>query len=84
MQVCQAVHKTCSVQQLSYINTCSSLQEHFACASCRDSMGTEQPAFVDPRADARFGPGECLVNTGDEASTCEASHPSTYRLCACV
>eukprot|EP00598_Pedospumella_elongata_P011649 CAMPEP_0185007258 /NCGR_PEP_ID=MMETSP1098-20130426/86634_1 /TAXON_ID=89044 /ORGANISM="Spumella elongata, Strain CCAP 955/1" /LENGTH=282 /DNA_ID=CAMNT_0027535571 /DNA_START=117 /DNA_END=965 /DNA_ORIENTATION=+ len=83
-EVCQAVNKQCSLPQLLLINSCSALQEHFSCTLCRNSMGTEQPAFVNPRAEAQFGPGECLVNTGEASSTCEASHPSTYRLCACV
>ena len=83
-QVCAGLGKTCRVDLLALINTCGSLQEQFPCTKCEPSFGLEQPAYVDPNADKKYGPGECLYNTGADASTCEASHPSTLRLCPCT
>lgn len=83
IQVCAAAGKQCNEAHLQIINTCAVLQESFPCVACKHSFGTEQPAFVSPQADQRWGPGECLVNAGADKSTCDAAHASTYRLCAC-
>lgn len=83
-QVCESIGKSCKVEFLTLINTCGSLNEKFSCTRCEPSFGLEQPAYVDPSADQKFGPGQCLYNTGSDASTCEASHPSTLRLCPCI
>lgn len=81
--VCSALGQTCKAENLALINTCAALQDAYACTACQASFGAEQPAYVDPRAEAQFSPGQCLFNTGSAPSSCEASHPSTYRLCPC-
>jgi hypothetical protein len=82
-EVCRAQGQRCKPALLTVINTCDALQEQFSCSECKTSYGAEQPAFVDPHAEAKYGPSLCLINTGPEVSTCEASHSSTYRLCPC-
>jgi hypothetical protein len=82
--VCAARGQRCQAENLPLINTCAALQEAFSCTSCTASNGAEQPAYVDPQADASFGPGQCLYNAGPEVSTCEASHHATLRLCPCA
>lgn len=82
-QVCKSLGKRCNEEHLQIINTCPVLQENFPCTTCKHSFGTEQPAYVNPQAEERWGPGECLVNAAEEKSTCAATHASTYRLCAC-
>lgn len=82
--VCSAVGQRCKAEYLPLLNTCAALEGAYPCNGCRASFGTEQPAYVDPSAEAQFGPGQCLYNTGAASSTCEASHASTLRLCPCV
>ena len=83
-QVCQSAGKKCNMQQLQLLNSCEALRESYPCSTCKPSNGREQPAYVSPAAEAKYGPGECLVNAGtEEPTTCDASHPSTFRLCAC-
>ena len=48
-----------------------------------DSFGLDQPAYVNPSAEAEFSPGKCVVNNRAELATCGASHRVTMRLCAC-
>jgi hypothetical protein len=81
--VCAAAGQRCKAEHLALINTCAALQSAFSCTECRASYGAEQPSYVDLLAEAQFGPGLCLYNTGDAPSTCEASHASTIRLCPC-
>ena len=69
------------------LNTCEAMREHFPhCLpeeKCSLSIGAEQPAYVDERAETRFFPGTCLVNSNPLHSSCDAHHPATLRLCAC-
>ena len=82
--ICNNIGLKCQVQDLYIINTCNIVKEYFTCNICTNSNGLEQPAYVDPIAEEKYLPGQCLVNTGTDLSTCEASHISTYRLCPCA
>ena len=84
IQVCKSRHKECRSDLFSLINTCANLSSKFPCVQCGSSSGLEQPAYVNPIADAEFNPGYCLYNNEVASATCEASHAVTFRLCPCV
>jgi hypothetical protein len=67
------------------VNDCGSLRAAFDCASCGDSIGGDQPAFVDRGADVpqSAGPGACLVNGDATLFSCDARYEWTRRLCPC-
>jgi len=83
-QVCSDLGKTCRADYLPLVNSCDLLKKAFRCSACVESFGKEQPAFVIESAEDKYGPSRCLVNIKPESSTCDASHPVTKRLCACV
>jgi hypothetical protein len=50
---------------------------------CEESLGSEQPAFVDFSAAAPHPKGMCMVTSNPHESNCIASHPETLRICPC-
>jgi len=86
-EVCAEENKVCRKDLLPLLNTCQALNEVFPCRDCSESRGLEQPAYVDPTAEAKHSPGRCLVNSSPEYAnqvSCSATHPATKRLCACA
>ena len=75
----------CHELSLSYINSCSALQSVFSCSGgCSESLGSEQPAMVtNVVAGQGHKPGLCLFSSNAAASTCDASHKYTQRVCPC-
>ena len=72
----------CAPFQMPFVNSCGMLRQHFKCeAGCGHQVGLELPCYViDPQQVTYH---QCL--TSDEAPTnCDASHPSTRRICACL
>ena len=69
---------------LSTIFFSQALNEQFPCRDCIKSIGSDQPAYVSPNAPQSYSPGKCVYSTQPEKSTCDASHASTLRLCACA
>uniref|UniRef100_A0A7S2ST87 Glycosyltransferase family 18 catalytic domain-containing protein n=1 Tax=Rhizochromulina marina TaxID=1034831 RepID=A0A7S2ST87_9STRA len=82
--VCGAVGMHCEPIAIPLVNNCTHLQRAFGCATCTSSVGKEQPAYVVPTAPASSLPDTCLFTSDPGASTCEASHPMTRRLCPCA
>ena len=80
--VCSAAGRKCNVQLFSNLNTCAALQSAFPCASCVESVGPDQPAYVSPNAPKGKHPGLCLVNGGDYS--CEGKWQHASRLCPCT
>uniref|UniRef100_A0A7S2U507 Uncharacterized protein n=1 Tax=Lotharella oceanica TaxID=641309 RepID=A0A7S2U507_9EUKA len=79
---CQRIHKTCDPRQIQFVNTCEALLEHFPCeAGCGHQMGMEIPSYVVTSSERTYQ--QCLI-ADEVVSTCEAHHPVTRRLCACV
>ena len=83
-QVCSKKGMKCRQDLLSLLNTCQALNEQFPCRDCIKSIGSDQPAYVSPTAPQSHSPGKCVYSTQPEKSTCDASHASTLRLCACA
>jgi hypothetical protein len=75
----------CAAPYLPVVNDCGSLRAAFECSSCGDSIGGDQPAFVDRGADVpqAAAPGSCLVNGDATLFSCEAKYEFTRRLCPC-
>ncbi len=82
--VCAGQAMECAGFLLPRLNSCDSLRERFACeAGCEASFGAEQPAYVDDPSTGNYR--KCLfVGSPVAVTTCEASHPATRRLCACI
>ena len=74
-----------SLSRPQVVNDCGSLRAAFDCASCGDSIGGDQPAFVDRGADVpqSAAPGACLVNGDATLFSCDARYEWTRRLCPC-
>ena len=83
-QVCQKKGQKCRVDFLPLFNTCPALNEKFPCHECELSLGADQPAYVSLTAKPAHGPGKCVITERPAMSTCDASHPSTLRLCPCA
>mmetsp|Transcript_6505 Transcript_6505/g.9747 ORF Transcript_6505/g.9747 Transcript_6505/m.9747 type:complete len:580 (-) Transcript_6505:202-1941(-) len=73
---CRLAGKTCNEESLQQLNDCTVLKQNFACSSCEQSVGPDQPAYVT------FN-NHCLMNSDRRITSCKASHPDTIRLCAC-
>jgi hypothetical protein len=74
---------SCSSGYLPVVNDCSSLRAAFDCASCGDSIGSDQPAMVHRSAPPEKGPGSCLVNGDPTLFSCDGSWAFALRLCPC-
>lgn len=71
----------CDATQFDFINTCDELKAAFPCESgCGFQVGEDIPNYVSDSRDRNAK--MCLVT--DEIPRCQASHPSTARLCPCV
>lgn len=82
--VCASRGMACQASMFSSVNSCSMLQQHFACNNgCEDSMGPDQPAMVTLSAPSGMSPGKCLVNTDPSYFSCSGRHKVTFRLCPC-
>jgi hypothetical protein len=83
-QVCQdKFRKTCVKDRLPLVNSCARMQQQFPCKNCDVNVGLDQPCFVNPKLVGKnIHAGKCLLNTGE--FSCEGTHPSTRRLCACA
>ena len=80
--VCGGVGKACARAELVGLNSCEALAGHFPCeGGCGHQVGKEIPSYVVAEAEATHR--QCLV-TQQVVPTCEAKHPATARLCACV
>lgn len=77
--------KQCDGDNLSQINHCEYLTKYFPCKECKESMGPEQPVYVDPNSPRDLLPGVCLYNmdVNQMPILCHAKHPNTLRLCLC-
>uniref|UniRef100_A0A7S4DZD4 alpha-1,3-mannosyl-glycoprotein 2-beta-N-acetylglucosaminyltransferase n=1 Tax=Lotharella globosa TaxID=91324 RepID=A0A7S4DZD4_9EUKA len=79
---CRRVQKRCDPREIQFVNTCEALLDSFACeAGCGHQMGMEIPSYVITPSERTYQ--QCLV-ADEVVSTCEAAHPVTRRLCACV
>jgi glycosyltransferase involved in cell wall biosynthesis len=86
-QVCSEEGKgrRCHAQALVSVNSCKWLSAFFGCSSsCVDSMGGDQPAFVDSQAPGDKHPGRCLLNTDPSLFSCSGRWQFSHRLCTCV
>eukprot|EP00760_Papus_ankaliazontas_P029621 PhM_4_TR4320/c0_g1_i1/m.35209/K00726/MGAT1; alpha-1,3-mannosyl-glycoprotein beta-1,2-N-acetylglucosaminyltransferase len=82
-EVCASrANMICGPQDFEFINHCRTLKEHFPCtAGCSREWGRDIPNYaVDPEDKKNFG--KCLIT--EDVSSCDASHPSTKRLCPCI
>ena len=80
--LCQLKGLRCDAQQLEFANDCVPLLRHFPCeAGCGHQVGTEIPCYVH---DAQRDTGHQCLTTDEAVSDCNAAHPATRRLCACV
>jgi hypothetical protein len=84
-EVCakQLPGSACNMAYLAVINDCSSLKSNFDCAACADSVGPDQPNFVEASAPRDVSPGACLVNTDAKLFSCEGKFQWARRLCPC-
>jgi hypothetical protein len=83
--VCAAEGDLSCVQALlPLVNDCASLRGAFPCATCEDSMGADQPAFIATTAPADKRPGACLVNKVASLFSCEGAYEHAQRLCPCA
>ncbi|CAK9007791.1 3-mannosyl-glycoprotein 2-beta-N-acetylglucosaminyltransferase (N-glycosyl-oligosaccharide-glycoprotein N-acetylglucosaminyltransferase I) (GNT-I) (GlcNAc-T I) [Durusdinium trenchii] len=72
----------CDADQLPFVDRCSVMLEHFACeGGCGNQIGKELPCYVVNPDDVNFQ--QCLRSYSQFVS-CNALHPNTRRLCACV
>jgi hypothetical protein len=79
---CRTQGQVCANEQLHYINNCAALAKVFPCeAGCGHQTGLEIPCYVHDTT--QITRQQCLT-TLTPALKCEASHPSTQRLCPCV
>jgi len=79
---CASRAMLCDAEQLHFLNSCDALEKHFACeGGCAHQVGKELPVYVPDEMQPTYR--QCLV-TFISHLTCEAQHPSTARLCACV
>lgn len=79
---CSGERALCAEDQFEFINTCEALTATFPCEDgCGHQVGSEIPCYVHDSS--RDTAHQCLVSDED-APRCDASHPSTSRLCACV
>ena len=78
--------RTCAAEMLAFINTCDWMSSYFQCrkSSCTDSIGPDQPGFVDPAAPPAKLPGSCLLNSSPDEFSCSGKWEFTRRLCPCV
>ena len=80
--VCSGAHLQCKDDLLRFIDDCDFLRSHFPCDNgCGHQLGFELPAFVVGDEPTR---GQCLASNHATLQTCDAFHPATKRLCACV
>lgn len=85
VSVCEEKGLLCNANYLDLANSCDVLQQHFGCSGCDQSIGNEQPSYIDPSSPVGQGKGRtCLITTAPERSTCEAKHKYTMRLCTCL
>jgi hypothetical protein len=82
--VCAGKNLICKASLFAYINSCEALNTRFKCNGCESSLGNEQPVYVSPMASRDHLPGKCLITMKPEETTCDSSHPDTYRLCPCA
>lgn len=83
--VCASQSKQCKPELLHLANTCTALRSVFPCTGgCHDSVGAEQPAMVDESAPSGHAKGVCLFSSNVAASTCDAKHKYTKRVCVCA
>jgi hypothetical protein len=75
---------SCAAGLLPLVNDCSSLRAVFSCATCEDSVGSDQPAFIAASAPAEKRPATCLVNKQAALFSCEGKWEFAQRLCPCV
>ena len=80
-ETCSFAGLTCDAEQLYFLNNCVDMQDAFGCTYCAHQVGKELPAYVVD--DFQPTVGQCLVTFISQMS-CEARHPATSRLCACV
>lgn len=73
----------CAAAYFPVINDCDTLRNNYQCSRCIDSMGPDQPAFIDPSAPHDKAPSACLVNTDASMFTCEGRWSYARRLCPC-
>ena len=79
---CMALGATCSGPQLPFVNSCEAMQRNFKCeGGCGHQVGQEIPCYVTDASQATYR--QCLTTDG-APNDCDAKHPSTQRLCACV
>jgi hypothetical protein len=77
--------KVCDEKNLPEINSCEILKSYFPCEECKESLGPEQPVYVDPSAPRDAHPSYCLYNMDTQTTPilCSSRHPFTQRLCLC-
>ena len=75
---------SCAPGLLPLVNDCSSLRAAFPCATCEDSVGSDQPAFIAASAPAEKKPAACLVNKQAALFSCEGKWEFAQRLCPCL
>lgn len=87
--------KTCARKKLRcvqdgfrIVNECPRLRNQFSCKVCETaaagSSGPDMPCFVEPTAPLGYPRRYCMVSPDITASTCDAKHKYTRRLCPCV
>jgi len=80
--VCSKRGLRCDHRELQFSNTCERMLRAFPCeAGCGHQMGYEIPSYVVAPNERTYR--QCLV-ADEVASTCQAQHPITRRLCACL
>jgi hypothetical protein len=74
---------TCAAQYLAAVNDCGTMRDNFDCAACVDSIGKDQPAFIDRSAPSDKSPGACLINSDPKLFSCDGKWEYAHRLCVC-
>jgi len=80
--VCKTEKRSCSEADFEFINDCEVLARHFDCKrGCSREWGPDIPNYaVNPEDPKNYQ--KCLIT--EDTPQCDASHPSTRRLCPCV
>ena len=74
----------CAASALPLLNTCDVMRAFYACTSCQESAGPDQPAHIVDSAPPGEHRGVCLVNTDMRQFSCQGKYAHAERLCPCV
>jgi hypothetical protein len=77
--------QVCVPQYLNQV-TCQNMKELLTCSSCAYESRLDRPSldFLSHRKIGGKFMGKCMLPSKDAEMDCDASHPSSIRVCACV